>query len=433
MASPSAARALRISPRGGLARGVLVASALAALLMPLRTLAGEVEVLHWWTSGGEAKSVEELKRALAAQGHQWRDLAVEGGGGDAAMGVLRARVKAGNPPTAAQIKGPAIQEWGRMGVLANLDDVAAEQRWDAQLPKVVAEAMKADGHYVAVPVNVHRVNWLWINRDALRKIGTRAPETWDEFFVLAEKLQRAGIVPVAHGGQPWQEFTTFETVALGVGGADFYRRAFVKLDPSALKSTVMERVFTTFRRVKGYTDKAAPGRDWNKATAMVIRGEAAMQFMGDWAKGEFLAAGKVPNKDFLCVAAPGTTRSYIFNIDSFAMFQLKSAPARAAQRALVTSIMSPAFQENFNLNKGSIPVAAGVNMGRFDLCGQESSAYFTATAMINTLVPSIAHKMAQPAPVEEAFRDTVAAFWNDDRMTSEQAMTRLLAAAKPKP
>lgn len=395
--------------------------------------AGEVEVLHWWTSGGEARSVDELKRALATQGHQWRDLAVPGGGGDAAMTVLRSRVTGGNPPTAAQLKGPAIQEWGRMGVLANLDDVATEQRWDAQLPKVVAEAMKYNGHYVAVPVNVHRVNWLWINRDALRKVGTRAPQSWDEFFALAEKLQRAGIVPVAHGGQPWQEFTTFETVALGVGGADFYRKAFVKLDPAALKSGTMESVLTTFRRIKAYTDKAAPRRDWNQATAMVIRGEAAMQFMGDWAKGEFLAAGKVPNKDFLCVSAPGTERSYIFNIDSFAMFQLQSAAARTAQRALVTSIMSPAFQEIFNLNKGSIPVAAGVNMGRFDLCGQESGAYFTATAMINTLVPSIAHKMAQPAAVEDAFKETVAAFWNDERITSAQAMDRFVAAARPKP
>lgn len=407
-------------------------AAAAALLAGLAH-AGEVEVLHWWTSGGEAKSVDELKRALNAQGHPWRDLAVPGGGGDAAMTELRARVRSGRPPTAAQIKGPAIQEWGQLGVLANLDELAAQQRWDAQLPRAVAEAMKYNGHYVAVPVNVHRVNWLWINRDALRRVGTRAPESWDEFFALAEKLQRAGITPVAHGGQPWQEFTTFESVVLGVGGVEFYRKAFVRLEPAALKSTTMERALTVFRRIKDYTDKGAPGRDWNQATAMVIRGEAAMQFMGDWAKGEFLAAGKVPHKDFLCVSAPGTERAYIFNIDSFAMFDLKATEARQAQRALVSSIMSPAFQETFNLNKGSIPVAAGVNMGRFDLCGQESGAYFTATAMINTLVPSIAHKMVQPGPIEDGLKEAVAAFWNQPKMTSVEAMNRFVAVAKGRP
>lgn len=403
--------------------------ALAAML-PGAAVAASVEVLHWWTSGGEARSVAELKRLLAREGHEWRDFAVAGGGGDSAMALLRQRVRAGNPPAAAQIKGPALQEWGRMGVLANLDDVAQAQKWDSQLPRVVADLMKYDGRFVAVPVNVHRVNWLWVSRAALRKVGSRAPETWDEFFVLADRLQKAGIVPVAHGGQPWQEFTTFETVVLGVGGAEFYRRAFVQLDPTALRSDTMERALATFRRIKAYTDKDAPGRDWNRATAMVIRGEAAMQFMGDWAKGEFLAAGQVPGKDFLCVAAPQTERAFIFNIDSFAMFRLSDPRAAQAQQALARTIMNPEFQQIFNLAKGSVPVGTGVQMSRFDLCAQESSAYFAASSMLKTLVPSIAHKMAQPDRVEEAIKQVVATFWNNDTVSITQAMQGLEAAAR---
>ncbi|WP_409970352.1 ABC transporter substrate-binding protein [Piscinibacter sp.] len=411
-------------------RGMLAATALWAVAAC--AWAGQVEVLHWWTSGGESKSVEELKRLLASQGHTWRDFAVVGGGGDSAMSVLRARVLAGNPPAAAQIKGPAIQEWGRLNVLADLEEVATLQKWDAQLPRVVADVMKVNGRYVAVPVNVHRVNWLWINRDALLKTGLRVPNTWDEFFAVAEKMRQIGIVPVAHGGQSWQEFTTFESVVLGVGGAEFYRRAFVDLEPGALRSDTMSRSLQTFRRIKDYTDARAPGRDWNVATAMVIRGEAGMQFMGDWAKGEFLAAGKQPAKDFVCVSAPGTSRAYSFNVDSFAMFRLKDPAAIQAQKALAATIMRPEFQESFNLNKGSIPVGAGVRMDRFDLCAQESSAYFAATAMINTLVPSIAHLMAQPAGIEGAMREAVAAYWNNERMTTDETMTRLVAAAKPR-
>ena len=407
--------------------------ALAWTVFAAAASAGEVEVLHWWTSGGESRSVQELKRLLAMQGHTWRDFAVVGGGGDSAMAVLRSRVLAGNPPAAAQIKGPAIQEWGRLDVLADLSDVAAAQKWDAQLPSVVASVMKVDGRYVAVPVNVHRVNWLWINREALRVTGARVPNTWDEFFAVAEKMRQAGIVPVAHGGQSWQEFTTFETVVLGVGGADFYRRAFVQLDAEALRSETMSRALQTFRRIKDYTDRRAAGRDWNVATAMVIKGEAGMQFMGDWAKGEFLAANKVPGKDFVCVAAPGTSRAFIFNVDSFAMFRLKDPSAMEAQKALARTIMQPEFQESFNLNKGSIPVGTGVRMDRFDLCAQESSAYFTATAMVNTLVPSIAHLMAQPAPIEQAIREVVASYWNNDRMTADEAMRRLIVASHAKP
>ena len=409
---------------------VLGACALAAsVLATLPARAAEVEVLHWWTSGGEAKSVEELKRMLAQQGTTWRDFAVQGGGGDAAMNALKLRVDAGHPPTAAQIKGPAIQEWGRKGVLANLDDVAKAGNWDVKLPRAIAAQMKVDGHWAAVPVNVHRVNWLWINRDLLRKVGGRVPDSWDTFFALADRFKAAGIVPLAHGGQPWQDLTTFEIVVLGVGGPEFYRQSFVTMDPAAWRSPTMARTIDTFRRLKPYTDSQAPGRDWNKATEMVIKGQAGMQFMGDWAKGEFLAAGKKPETDFICTAAPGTWSAYIYNIDSFAMFRLQDAQAVIGQKALATTIMSGEFQEIFNRNKGSIPVALGANMAGFDYCARESSGYFVAASLANSLVPSFAHKMAQSEAHVSAVQAIVARLWDEDSYPVAKAQADLAAVA----
>jgi glucose/mannose transport system substrate-binding protein len=185
--------------------------------------AAEVEVLHWWTSGGEAKSVAELKKMVEAKGDKWKDFAVAGGGGENAMTVLKSRVVSGTAPTAAQIKGPSIQEWGAEGVLANMDNVAKAGHWDALLPPVVSNVMKYKGNYVAVPVNVHRVNWMWVNPEVFKKAGASVPKTWDEFAAAAEKIQKAGYVAVAHGGQPWQDFTVFESVVLGVGGPAFYK------------------------------------------------------------------------------------------------------------------------------------------------------------------------------------------------------------------
>src|ERR1700712_2213153 len=150
------------------ALSLAVAAALAALAIP-SARAGEVEVLHYWTSPGEAKAATALKQTLQQQGDTWKDFAVAGGGGDAAMTVLKSRVISGNPPSAAQIKGPALQEWAAEGVLANIDDVAKAENWDAVLPPVVANVMKYKGHYIAAPVNVHRVNWLWANPDAFKK------------------------------------------------------------------------------------------------------------------------------------------------------------------------------------------------------------------------------------------------------------------------
>jgi len=413
-----------------LSRTVLAAAALTTLAGA--AAAGEVEVLHWWTSGGEAKAASALKATLQGKGHTWKDFAVAGGGGDSAMTVLKSRVVSGNAPAAAQIKGPSLQEWAKEGVLANIDDVAKAEKWDSLLPPVVANVMKYKGSYIAAPVNVHRVNWLWANPEAFKKAGAKVPTSWDEFFVAADKLKAAGIIPVAHGGQNWQDFTTFESVALGVGGNDFYKKALVQLDQGSLKSATMEKVLTTFKKVKDYTDKNAPGRDWNLATAMVIKGEAGMQLMGDWAKGEFVAAGKVPGKDFVCAAAPGTAKAFTFNVDSFAMFKLKNEANVKAQKDLAAAIMSTEFQEVFNLNKGSIPVRLNMDLAKFDDCAKLSSKDFVDTAKSGGLVPSIAHGMAVPSAAQGAMQDVVSQFWNSDKMTAKDAMDKLAAAAKSK-
>ncbi|MFT3733775.1 MAG: ABC transporter substrate-binding protein [Rhodocyclaceae bacterium] len=393
--------------------------------------AAEVEVLHWWTSGGEAKSAAELKKMIEAKGDKWKDFAVAGGGGENAMTVLKSRVVSGKAPTAAQVKGPSIQEWGAEGVLANLNDTAKAGNWDGLLPGVVANVMKYKGNYVAVPVNVHRVNWMWVNPEVFKKASAEVPKTWADFPAAAEKIQKAGFIAVAHGGQPWQDFTVFESVVLGVGGAQFYNDALVKLDQKALTSPTMEKAFDTFRQVRKYVDKDAANRDWNLATAMVINGKAAMQFMGDWAKGEFTAAGKVPGKDYLCLAAPGTAKSFTFNIDSFIVFKQSAADAAKAQANFSSAVMSPEFQEVFNLNKGSIPVRSGVSMAKFDDCAKASAKDFADTAKGGGLVPSIAHQMAVPAATTGAIQDVVTAFFNSNE-SSKDAVKKLAAAAKTK-
>jgi glucose/mannose transport system substrate-binding protein len=406
--------------------------AVAALVGTGAAHADELEVLHWWTSGGEAKAAAALKAQMQSEGHTWKDFAVAGGGGDSAMTVLKSRVISGNAPAAAQIKGPALQEWAAEGVLANIDDVAKAGNWDAVLPPVVANVMKYKGHYIAAPVNVHRVNWLWANPEVFKKAGAKVPTTWDEFFVAGDKIKAAGLIPLAHGGQNWQDFTVFEDVALGVGGPDFYRKALVQLDPATIGGPTMIKVLETFKKIHGYTDKNAPGRDWNLATAMVIKGEAGMQLMGDWAKGEFLAAGKKPGTDFVCSPAPSTAKDFTFNIDSFAMFELKNKANVPAQKDLAKAIMSPAFQELFNLNKGSIPVRLDVKLDKFDDCAKESSKDFVGSNKSNTLLPSIAHGMAVAPAAQGAIQDAVSKFWNDDKETAKDAQAEILKASKTK-
>ncbi|WP_111412551.1 ABC transporter substrate-binding protein [Billgrantia lactosivorans] len=406
-----------------------LATSVTASLAFASAQAAEVEVLHWWTSGGEARAANVLKELMEAEGYGWEDFAVAGGGGETAMTVLKSRAMSGNPPSAAQIKGPEIQEWGELGLLGELDEVAAAEGWDELLPGTVAEVMRHDGQYVAVPVNVHRVNWLWANPEVLEAAGVEMPTTLDELFAAGEAIREAGFIPLAHGGQAWQDATVFESVLLATGGTAFYQQALVDLDPEALGGEQMVEALTTFKRLRELMDDDMSGRDWNIATSMVIEGSAGMQLMGDWAKGEFTAAGLTAGEDYLCAAAPGTQDAFTFNIDSLAMFRVEGEE-REAQHALARLVLEPTFQEAFNLAKGSIPARPDLDMSEFDSCARQSLDDFQRTAEEGGLVPSMAHGMAVRADVQGAIFDVVTNYFNSRDMAAEEAARRMVNAAQ---
>ena len=104
---------------------------------------------------------------------------------------------------------------------------------------------------------------------------------------------------------------------------------------------------------------------------MVIKGDAAMQIMGDWAKGELSLAKQEPNVDYGCVPTPGTAGDFIWLTDNFGFFKSKDAATQAGQLAMASAILDKGFQEAFNIKKGSIPSRIDVSMDNFDYCGKE--------------------------------------------------------------
>lgn len=400
----------------------------AALMATTGTAqAADVEVLHWWTSGGEAAALNVLKEDLANQDIGWNDMPVAGGGGESAMTVLRARVTAGDAPTAVQLLGFDILDWAAEGALANLDAVAAQEGWDAVVPPALQNFAKYDGHWISAPVNVHSTNWVWANKGVLDDLSIEEPSNWEEFVAAMQKVQDSGKTALAHGGQAWQEATMFDGVVLSVGGIDFYRKAFIDLDPEALGSQQMVEAFNRMATLRGFVDDNFSGRDWNLASAMVINDEAAFQIMGDWAKGEFLNAGKVPGRDFLCFRVPGSADAVSFNSDQFAMFNVSSAEGQAAQGEMARAIMSPAFQSAFNVVKGSVPARTDVPNDDFDACGKKGMAELAAASERGTLVGSMAHGHANRAAVKNAIYDVVTAHFNGE-YNAETAAEELVTA-----
>jgi glucose/mannose transport system substrate-binding protein len=409
-------------------RNLINTVAASAMLLGVASAAHaaeNVEVLHWWTSGGEATALEVLKKDLESKGISWSDMPVSGGGGTEAMTVLRARVTGGNAPTAVQMLGFDILDWAKQGSLGNLDEVAAKEKWDDVIPTALQQFSKYDGHWIAAPVNVHSTNWIWINKAALDKAGGKEPQNWDELIALLDKFKEQGITPVAHGGQPWQDATIFDAVVLSLGN-DFYKSAFIDLDPATLGGEKMKEAFDRMTKLRTYVDDNFSGRDWNLASAMVIENKAGLQFMGDWAKGEFVKAKKEPGKDFVCMRFPGTQGSVTFNSDQFAMFKV-SDDKTEAQLVMASAIENPEFQSAFNVVKGSAPARTDVPDTAFDACGKKAIKDLAEANKAGTLYGSMAHGHANPAAVKNAIYDVVTRQFNGE-LSSEDAVKELVAA-----
>lgn len=388
-----------------------------------------VEVLHFWTSGGEAAALNVLKSNLDKQGIKWNDMPVSGGGGEQAMTTLRARVTSGNPPAAVMLMGYDLTDWAKQGMLTDLSPLAKKENWDKSVPSALQRFTKHDGKWVAAPLAIHSINWVWANKDVLAKSGvTGELKTWDEFIAAAEKVQKAGFVALAHGGQPWQEATVFDSVVLATGGADFYRKALIELDPKYLGSATMEKIFTRMGQLRKLVDKDFSGRDWNVASGMVISGKAGFQIMGDWAKGEFSNAKKEPGKDYSCFPLPGTQGSVSFLSNQFAMFKV-AADKSEPQNAMASASFDPKVQSNFNVLKGSIPARTDVSDTDFDICGKLAIKELSTASKNNTLVGSMAHGHAAPTAIKNAFYDVITRQFNG-QIDAKKAVAEMVVAAK---
>ena len=404
----------------------LAALALLGGLQAGRALAAEsVEVIHWWTSGGETAAVAKFKEALTAKGVDWKDLAV--GGADNQRTLLKTRVGKGSPPDAAMINSDVRAYAANPDNVANLNDLAAKGNWDAVLPAPVQRYAKMGGKtYVAVPVNVHRQNVMWISTEAMKKIGaTAAPKTWDEFFAMADKAKAAGLMPLAMAEDGWVNFM-FMQVAYGTLAPDAYRKAFYDADDALLKGPGMVKAFEVMRKARGYVDRSASTRKWNEATQMVIQGKAFAQVMGDWAKGEFTLAGKKPGADYLCATVPGSGNGHVFNSDAFMFF--KHGKESPGQLQLAQLLMDKDAQVAFSLAKGSVPVRMDADASKFDDCAKQSYADFVAGGKSGSL--AAAPGMLQTPARIAAWRDVVLAFWNDEGISAQQAADKMASAAK---
>jgi len=384
----------------------------------------KAEVIHWWTSGGESAAVKTLADAYISAGGVWVDTAIALG--EQARAVAVNRILGGNPPTAAQFNtSKQFLDLVEQGMLNPIDNVAQQQGWDKLLPETVLSVVRVKGHYYAAPINIHMPTWIWYSKAAFKQAGIATePKSVDELFAALDKLRAAGLVPLAHGGQPWQENIVFTAVLANVGGTELYLKVFRDKDRQTIEGEAFKKVLLSFKRLQSYTDKGAPGRNWNDATSMLITGKAGVQIMGDWAKGEFAQARQSPGKDYGCIAGFGAKSPYIIQGDVFVFPKTNDPQAIKAQQLLASVMLTPATQVAFSNKKGSIPVRTDVDSAGMDLCAQQG------LAIMKDKSRQLGNGEIYMSPDQNgALTDILTAYWNKN-LPVEKVQKDIAAALK---
>ncbi len=379
----------------------------------------DLEVTHWWTSGGEAAAVAEFAKAFNEKtDHNWVDGAIAGSGG-VARPIMISRITGGDPMGATQFNhGRQAEELVEAGLMLDLTDLAEKEGWkDIVHPSSLLDSCTLDGRIYCVPVNIHSWQWIWLSHKAFEDVGVAVPTNWDEFVAAAPKLREAGKVPLAMGNQPWQASGAFGVIAIAIAGIDAWKAVNIDKNAEVAGGPEYAKVFEAAANAREFR-KGSNVQDWNQATNMVITGEAGAQIMGDWAQGEFQVAGQVAGEDYSCLPGLGVNEIISTGGDAFYFPKLDDPEKEAAQLELASLMLSKEVQVNFNLKKGSLPVRGDVDLAAANDCMKKGLAILETGAILpdgnQTLSPD----------TQGQIEDLMTQFWSSDEISAEEAQKR---------
>ncbi|MGD9480321.1 ABC transporter substrate-binding protein [Shinella sp. G-2] len=378
-----------------------------------------VDVQQYWTSSSESKAMNAIADAYKARGGKWIDS--PSADFDSAIAAATSRIAGGEPPSAVLMTpNAALRDLAAAGQLRDFNDLAETGGWQKLMAPLIWDKLNVDGKLVALPVGIHADNWIWYSKSLFNELKLEEPKSIDDMFAAADKLKAAGYIAFAVGGEPWQEVSILTDFILALGGPDYWNELFVKRDPQALKSPILPKAFELYRKVSTYADPASPGRSWNDTTNLVITGKAGMQFMGDWARGEFLAGGLTAGKEFGCFLTPSEKPAYAVIVDIFA-FPVNSDEDRInGQTLLAETVMDPVVQTKIAAAKGSVPSRLDVDTSSLDACAAKGISMLARPGeAVNSAYVALA------GDLNGQLTDLATQFWTDPTMPTEAAIETL--------
>lgn len=386
---------------------------------------GKLEMFSWWTTGGEEAGLKALY-GLYKQDHPAVDIvnqAVAGAAGSDAKAVLKTRMQGGDPPDSFQVHmGHELTDgYVAADQVEPLDDLYKSEGWDKAFPKGVLDIVSANGHYWSVPVNIHRANVLWYNKKVFADNNLKAPESFDDFFKVADALKAKGITALALGDKV--EFASahlFETVLVGTLGPEAYKGLWT--GQTKWDDAKVTQALETFKKMLAYVNSDHAALTWDQANDLVIQGKAGMTIMGDWVDADYKAKKFT---DYGWANSPGTKGIYDALSDTFAL--PKGAKDRDNALAWLKLAGSVAGQDAFNPLKGSIParVDAGQAPGYDDYLKSAIADWKK-----DTIVPSVVHGAAAKDGWSQTYQDTINTFvTSQDVAATQKALAQACADA----
>jgi glucose/mannose transport system substrate-binding protein len=408
----------------------LMAGLLATAAMPFAgtAFAADVEVTHWWTSGGEAAAVAEFAKAFNATGNKWVDGAIAGSG-DVARPIITSRILGGNPPGATQYNpGSEANEMVKQGLFLDLTELAKKEDWANILrPKSQLESCTVDGKIYCVPVNLHSAQWMWTNRKVFKDAGMEPPKNWNELIAAAPKLKEKGIQPLAVASG-WAVTLLATDLMVAVAGVENYVKVYKDRDLAMAGGPEFAKVFQALDAARKIVDPKAVRPQWNEAVADVITGKAAANVMGDWAGGEFQVAKMKAGEDYDCLPGLGLTPVLNTGGDVFYFPKNKDPEVEKAQLAMASSMVTKETQVAFNLKKGSLPMRADVDISAANDCMQKGLAIL---ADPKAVFPNDAQMIDRDSINQ--ITDILNSFWADPSITAEAAQAKFADVIKAAP
>ncbi len=354
--------------------------------------AGELEIFSWW-AGDEGPALEALIELYSEQNPDVEviNATVTGGSGVNARAVLKTRMLGGDPPDSFQVHAgeELTGTWVVADRMEDLTFLFEEQGWFDAFPQDLIDLITYEGGIYSVPVNIHRSNVMWYNPAKLEEWGFDAPATWEDFLGLCPTIQEAGVTPLIVG-EAWTVNHLFESVALGVLGADGWNGIWTGETTEA----ELVPVFETFGAILDCSNinEDAAGLSWQQAIDAVVAGDAAFNIMGDWAAGYMTTTLElVPGEGYGWAPSPDTAGTFMWLSDSFGL--PADAPNRDNTVAWLTTLGSVDGQNAFNPLKGSIPARTDAIEAASDLYNDYLQSA-GADWLENTLVGSLVHGTA---------------------------------------